>query len=910
MKNRLSRAPRRTKRFRQERLEERLPLTADLALTAPLADQAITEGETVDVSFSFTDTVNTTPGTTVGITPEAADSLGQFDPTDPLASIVFDTDALTVTGFAGLGKTVAADQGVGSYDIAVFTFDDFDLDAGQTITATGSRPFAILSLGDLTVGGVIDVSAQGRLAGPGGGDGGEASGTQPTAGTAAAGAQSNRFGGAGESEQINFTLSWAGGGGGFGGAGGSSNIDTGIQGGFVNGDLAVGIQGGGGGGGGRTNNSLVFEGGGGGGGIELGALGSIVVEASGSVLANGANGESGASLDGGAGGAGGGILVHAFDVTIAGTLSADGGDASVVNNFSQSGGGGGGRILLAHDQNGIFDTTGSTISVAGGQSGVANDGTGFGQNGQNGDFAVDQTTSNSSQDNYAYTVDLLDAAGVFIANLASGPVTNIVLNTAGDALTGTVSLTGLSSAQFADDADLQVRVTVVDDQATPNSASDTADLTVLNDAPASLALTSTAEIDENGTATLDLSFTDAGLVDEHTVTIDWGDGTVESVTLAVGDRTASLTHQYLDDDPTGTASDAYSISVSVTDDDTGATGDTASVTVSNVAPVLTSLSTDSSIIYEGAQQGEAVNLTASFTDVGTLDTHSATIDWGDGTVETVAAAAGAISGSHTYADGGFYEVTVTLTDDDTGETSEMTQTVISGIGVQDGTLIGIGTNGDDTFKVYKCYGHYVVLSRLDGGGYSWTTLEGPIDSIDLHLGGGDDVGFVSSWIGVNAFIDGGDGDDLLVGGRGDDILLGGAGYDLMFGRQGRDLLFGGTGGDLIFGDGGQDILVSGTTSHDGDRDALDLILAEWTSDRSYAERVDNLTGDLDLSMDGLNEEVYLIADGDDQTVFDDESTDWLLGGRGKDLYFAGDDDISFNRFNEIVEEIENEAPAS
>ena len=59
-----------------------------------------------------------------------------------------------------------------------------------------------------------------------------------------------------------------------------------------------------------------------------------------------------------------------------------------------------------------------------------------------------------------------------------------------------------------------------------------------------------------------------------------------------------------------------------------------------------------------------------FIDDGILDTHLATIDWGDGTaaqnaVVFFANGSGALGGTHIYADDGLYTVTVAVTDDDT-----------------------------------------------------------------------------------------------------------------------------------------------------------------------------------------------------------------------------------------------------
>jgi PKD repeat protein len=129
-------------------------------------------------------------------------------------------------------------------------------------------------------------------------------------------------------------------------------------------------------------------------------------------------------------------------------------------------------------------------------------------------------------------------------------------------------------------------------------------------------------------------------------------------------RTFSLHHAYVDDDPTGTAEDRYSVQVRLHDDDDGSTAGSAEVVVHNIAPEV-SLSVD-----ETGVEGSVVFASAFFHDAGLLDTFEALVDWGDGVQE--AADIQRVKGqyrahaSHTYADNGTYTVTLRVTDDDSG----------------------------------------------------------------------------------------------------------------------------------------------------------------------------------------------------------------------------------------------------
>src|SRR5205807_1776560 len=136
---------------------------------------------------------------------------------------------------------------------------------------------------------------------------------------------------------------------------------------------------------------------------------------------------------------------------------------------------------------------------------------------------------------------------------------------------------------------------------------------------------SSGTINENETFTLNGSFVDPGTQDTHTVIITWGPGEGSTtLTLAAGVLTFSASHQYLDDNPSGTASDDYPVSVTVTDDDLGAATGSSSVTVNNVAPAHLVLNSGT------INENDTFTLNGSFADPGTQDTHTVVIAWGSG----------------------------------------------------------------------------------------------------------------------------------------------------------------------------------------------------------------------------------------------------------------------------------------
>jgi Ca2+-binding RTX toxin-like protein len=128
------------------------------------------------------------------------------------------------------------------------------------------------------------------------------------------------------------------------------------------------------------------------------------------------------------------------------------------------------------------------------------------------------------------------------------------------------------------------------------------------------------------------------------------------------------------------------------------------------------------------------------------------------------------------------------------------------------------------------------------------------------------------------------------------VLIGGVGDDLLVADQGADLLIGGDGQDVLDGGKGDDILVAGFTSFDDNLVALDAMLAEWQSSRSYTARALNLRNGTGGTI-RFNDAYYLSA----SSVFDDSKRDTLIGDHGRDWFFAdrdgldADDDLLMDR---------------
>lgn len=236
---------------------------------------------------------------------------------------------------------------------------------------------------------------------------------------------------------------------------------------------------------------------------------------------------------------------------------------------------------------------------------------------------------------------------------------------------------------------------------------------------------SSTSVNEGQTVTIsNISFVDPGVLDVHQVTIDWGDGSRETLTLPVGARTLSglpqLTHTYLNNPADGAAE--YLVTISVVDDDEPFQAGvlTQAVTVANVPPQSLGATLSASVISEGGQ----VSLSGSFADPGVFDRHQVVVDWGDGSPQLTRPLSVGQRGftglQHTYQNnkfgGGDYEIVVRVIDlDDPGSPAEIVLplTVLNVAPTLVGAVLSSGGNDLNEGDVITVTGSFDDVSSTD-----------------------------------------------------------------------------------------------------------------------------------------------------------------------------------------------------
>jgi hypothetical protein len=152
---------------------------------------------------------------------------------------------------------------------------------------------------------------------------------------------------------------------------------------------------------------------------------------------------------------------------------------------------------------------------------------------------------------------------------------------------------------------------------------------------------------EGNVTTFNGSFINPGAFESHSIVWDFGDGSANAT------GTLTPTHAYQDNGE-------YTVTLQIIDEHGDVGVDTCNVLVKNVAPTVS--------IYNIIQPNsgyispnDLLQFFGSFTDPGTLDTHTIMWDFGDGTTFN-----GNLTPTHAYVLPGIYNITLTVTDDEGG----------------------------------------------------------------------------------------------------------------------------------------------------------------------------------------------------------------------------------------------------
>ncbi len=230
---------------------------------------------------------------------------------------------------------------------------------------------------------------------------------------------------------------------------------------------------------------------------------------------------------------------------------------------------------------------------------------------------------------------------------------------------------------YLDAGTYSVTVTAVDDDG--NLASTASTATITGQISASPVSVSATEGSPSGLVAV-ASFTDAApgaRTTDYTTTIDWGDGSQTPGTVVANSGGGGFqvlgNHTYAEDG-------SYTTTISI-------------VSIRNASATFlgTALSLDAPLSATGtnlnATQGTELNdVVARFTDVNPSPPpgdFTATIDWGDGTIDTgtvvpETANTFAVSGSHTYDDPGSYQVTTYIPDAGGSQATAFTTVAVVG----------------------------------------------------------------------------------------------------------------------------------------------------------------------------------------------------------------------------------------
>ena len=233
---------------------------------------------------------------------------------------------------------------------------------------------------------------------------------------------------------------------------------------------------------------------------------------------------------------------------------------------------------------------------------------------------------------------------------------------------------------------------------------------------------------------------------------------------------------------------------------------------------------------------------------------------------------------------------------------ESRRVLAAGVVLSEGVLTVEGSNKNDWVFV-SLSGELgdVLTVQFNKTTHEFSLAE--VSELHIHGNNGNDRLWVSDDVKVNAFLDGGKGNDWIWSGGGNDHVVGGAGNDRLHGGSGDDVvedaagnnrlsggagndqLHGGSGHDKLFGGEGDDLLWGGSKK--------DHLHGDAGNDQLFGE------GDKDHLLGGDGDDQLFGGDGKDH-VYGNAGNDWLEGGADHDKLWggAGDDSLKGNAGND------------
>jgi len=192
----------------------------------------------------------------------------------------------------------------------------------------------------------------------------------------------------------------------------------------------------------------------------------------------------------------------------------------------------------------------------------------------------------------------------------------------------------------------------------------------VNDVPPVLQNLQAAPVNEGEITYLTGLIFKPGLAENYTVTVNWGDNSQATVyQVPTGNNSFNLSHFYQGLPEQG---NNYVISASVSDGNVSTNAQT-TAQINNVAPQINNLKLD-----ESQNNGYRTStLTGSYSDPGTLETYSATVNWGDGSssAAVIDAVHRTFTATHTYTLTSLtdnFEINVTVSDGKDSSSAQVT----------------------------------------------------------------------------------------------------------------------------------------------------------------------------------------------------------------------------------------------